>query len=513
MHSLLSSNDRYSAVGIIKKQAFQSSVLLYTGVIIGFITTGLMAPNLLEKSEIGTLKLLQSYSAIFMSLGVLGFSTITLRFLPHFYDKITRKYHGFLGISMLVGTVGSIVATIVILLIKPAIIENNLEKSPQFSQYFILIIPLTIFQIYYTLFDSYNNALSRSSFGVFLRDFVQRIIILLGLLLITFHVFSFDQYIYYYVAALCIPTLLMFFHLIHYGNFDLKINVKFLNKPLVNSMTSVGLFGLLNTFSAIAILQIDSIMLNMYLDADAVGIYAITFYFGTLVLIPSKALNKIAPTLIAKAYKENDMKTVRDIYYKSAGNLFLIGTLILLGLSVNLENIFNTIPKSYEEGKFVILFIGLANLLKMSGGSNDSVITFSTYYRMTTVFLTILVCLIILFNLLFIPMFGMIGAAVASMLAVFIHSLIKFIFIKVKTGFNPYNYQFLIVIAGAIMIYLLIVQLPAFESFIIEILLDSLVTAALFYIVIRFLPIASEANDFARQIVKKTIKIFKSKLK
>ena len=498
-------------MGVIKKQAFQSSVLLYTGVIIGFITTGLMAPNLLEKSEIGTLKLLQSWSAIFMSFGVLGFSTITLRFLPHFYDKITKKYHGFLGISLLFGTVGSLLATIIILLMKPAVIENNIDKSPQFSQFFILIIPLTIFQIYYSLFDAYNNALSRSSFGVFLRDFVQRILILCGLLLVFFHVFSFDQYIYYFVAALSLPSPLILLHLISNEGFDLKIDFRFLNRPLAHSMASVGLFGLLNTFSAIAILQIDTIMLNMYLDSDAVGVYAITFYFGTLVLIPSKALNKIAPTLIAKAYKENDLETVRDIYNKSAGNLFLIGVLILLGLAVNLDNIFNIIPRTYEEGKYVILLIGAANLIKMTGGSNDSVITFSKHYKMTTIFLITLVFLIIILNIVFIPIYGMIGAAIASMLAVLIHGIIKFVFIKLKMGFNPYNFQYLIVAGASAIIYAIVSQLPKVENFILEIGIDSLVTFILFYLSIRFLPMASEANSFAKQIGEKAIKIFKSK--
>lgn len=500
-------------LGVIKKQAFQSSILLYTGVIIGFITTGLMAPNLLEKSEIGTLKLLQSYAAIFMSFGVLGFSTITLRFLPHFYDKITKRYHGFLGISMLVGTLGSILAIMAILVIKPAIIENNIDKSPQFSQFFMLIIPLTIFQIYYSLFDAYNNALSRSSFGVFLRDFVQRMLILFGLLLVFFHVFSFDQYIYYFVVALCLPTLLILLHLVSNAGFDLKIDPSFLNKTLIGSMASVGFFGLLNTFSAIAVLQIDTIMLNMYLDSDAVGIYAITFYFGTLVLIPSKALNKIAPTLIAKAYKEKDLETVKVIYHKSAGNLFLIGVLILLGLAVNLENVFHIIPKTYEEGKYVILIIGAANLIKMAGGSNDSVIMFSTHYKMTTVFLITLVLLIIILNIIFIPIYGMVGAAIASMLAVFIHGMIKFIFIKLKMGFNPYNFQFLIVAGASIVIYFIVSQLPAFENFMLEICLDSLSTLVLFYLTIRFLPMAAEANSFANQIGERALKIFKAKFK
>jgi len=398
-------------LGVIKRQAFQSSVLLYFGTLIGFLTTGLIAPNLLSKSEIGTLRLLLSYSAIFMSLSILGFSTVTIRFLHQFQDKITKKHNGFLGIAIIVGTIGFLITWIIIEVIEPSIVQNNIEKSPQFAKYFFLIIPLTIFQTYYALFDAYNNALYRSSYGVFLRDFVQRIIILIGLLLLFIHFFDFEEYVFYYVLAICLPTILILFHIIRYKAFDVKINTSFLNRTLIGSMMSVGLFGLLNSMSNIAALQIDAIMINMYFDDAAVGVYVITFYFGTLVFIPSKALNKIAPSLIAKAFKEDDQHTVKDIYYRSCQNLFLIGALVFLGLLVNLDNVFNIIPSSYQEGKLVIVLIGLANLVKMAGGSNDSLITYSKYFKVTTLFLTIFTILIVVFNFIFIPLFGIIGAA------------------------------------------------------------------------------------------------------
>jgi len=500
-------------LGVIKKQAFQSSVLLYTGVLIGFLTTGLLVPNLLEKSEIGTLKLLQSYSAVFMSLGVLGFSTVTLRFVPHFFDQIKKKYNGFLGLSLTAGTIGSLVACAIIIGIKPMIIENNIDKSPQFVQYFFLIIPLTVFQIYYTLFDSYNNALYRSSYGVFLRDFVQRIIVLAGILLIFFNFFDFDIYVYYYVTAICLPTILILFHIVRNRAFDININIHFLNKPLLISMASVGVFGLFNSFGAIAVLQIDTIMLNMFLDSDAVGIYAITFYFGTLVIIPAKALNRIAPTLIAKAYKENDLETVKDIYQKSTENLFLIGSLILLGLAVNLENIFSIIPESYEVGKYVILLIGLANLVKMGAGSNDSIITYSRYYKVTTLFFVFLVILIALLNFIFIPLYGITGAAFASFAAIFIHNISKFLFIKIKLGLNPYNYQYILIVLAAFLAYLLVSLLPTIDNFILEIMLDSISATLLYYFSIKYLPIAHEANQFGKQILNKILDTFRSKFK
>jgi O-antigen/teichoic acid export membrane protein len=278
-------------------------------------------------------------------------------------------------------------------------------------------------------------------------------------------------------------------------------------------MVSVSFFGLLNSFSSIAVLQIDAIMVNSYMDSAAVGVYVISFYFGTLVFIPAKALNKIAPTLIAKAYKENNRDTIKEIYYKSCGTLFLVGVLILLGLMVNLDNVFNIIPRSYEEGKNVIVLIGFAYLIKMAGGSNDSVINYSKYYKINTTLLLLFGLLIVSLNFIFIPMYGMTGAALASLLALFFHNMIKTIFIKWKFGLNPYNFQYLIVLVISVIIYFIVSYIPKPENFIFEIFIDSLVTTVLFYFSIKFSPLAKDLNKAINQLQHKVVELFKTKFK
>jgi O-antigen/teichoic acid export membrane protein len=503
----------HSFVGVIKKQTFQSSILLYLGTLLGFVTTGMLAPHLLSPSEIGTLKLLMSYSGIFAGIGVLGFSTVTIRFLPEFQKKSLNNRYGFLGISMIVGVFGFLITWLIISLIKSDIIANNHEKSPEFAEYFFLIIPLTLFQIYYNLFDFYNSALYRSAYGVFLRDFVHRILLLIGLLLVMLHFFDFEVYVYYYTIAICFPTILMVFHLIWYKGFDLSINRPLLSKSLLGSMASVAFFGLINNSSHVAILQIDSIMVNLYLDSTAVGIYTITFYFGSLVIIPAKAFNRISPTVISNAFQDDKLDTIRDIYEKGCRSLFLIGSLTVLGLMVNLDNIFYLIPRSYETGKMVIVYIAFANLIKMADGSNDSIITFSKYYKLTTVFLVLLVVLIVVFNLVLIPIFGMDGSAIATLISVSIHNVSKTIFIKRKFNLFPYNFQYILVLIVTLGIYAIVNLIPSFNNFMVEIAKDSALAGILFVVFIWQLPMALEFKKVVTDILEATIRYFKKKLK
>ena len=219
-------------MGIIKKQAIQSAVFLYIGVLIGFVTVGILAPNFLTKSQIGALGLLTSYSGLFTSFGVLGFTTATIRYFPYFRDK-AKKHNGFLFLSMLVGMVGFLLFLLIYYPVKPLFIASNIEKSPLFAQYFFLIVPLTFFQIFFMLLDIYNTTLYNAALGIFLRDFVQRFLVMIFLLMLVTHVFGFDTYVFLYTTAICVPTIIIVFYLIHQGDFNLKPNFEFLKKRIV----------------------------------------------------------------------------------------------------------------------------------------------------------------------------------------------------------------------------------------------------------------------------------------
>ena len=268
-------------------------------------------------------------------------------------------------------------------------------------------------------------------------------------------------------------------------------------------MLSVSAFGFLNSFSNIAILRFDTIMVNHFIDDAAAGIYFTLFNFGTLVLMPARALNKIAPTLIADAYKKNDRETVLDIYKKSCLNLYIIGLLVLVGLAINFGNIFKIIPKSYEIGKYVVLLIGLTNLVKMAAGLSDSVIAYSKYYKFTSFLLIVLLLLIVGFNYIFIPIFGIPGAAFASFLAVLLHALMKYIFILRKFKFQPYNYKYLVLALTALVIFGLISLIPEINNFIVDIAVRSIIAVTLYVIVVISSGFSPDLNHLFFQLIKK----------
>lgn len=482
-------------MGIIQKQAVRGTIYSYLGVGVGFITIVLLYPRIFSTSEIGLLRLLVAYSALFAQFATLGFPRVTTMMFTYFRDQ-DRKHHGFLFIALTVSLIGLIASLIGLLILKPYILGKGLEKSVLFSDYFYYIIPLIIFTLYYLVFDNYYKVLFNSVQGTFLKEFFQRILIFVSCILMLFGLIEFSTFVILFLIAFLMPALVLLILLIRDKQFFLKPDFSFLNPELSKRMVNVGFFGILTSFSGILVLNIDSIMINAYLDLSSTGIYAITFYFGQVILIPSRSLLKISSVVIADSWKNNDRSIINKIYYKSCLNQAIIGSLLFIGIWANIHNVFNEglLGQEFEPGKYVIFFIALASLIQMAGGTSNMILFTSHAYRVHTYFMAILVTLLVLSNVIFIPIVGITGAALASAISFLIFNIIKFIYLRRKFGFKPYDFRIFIVFLIAAGVYGINLLIPHFQNFIVDILIRSVIIAAIFIFLVLVFGISEEAN-------------------
>jgi O-antigen/teichoic acid export membrane protein len=283
------------------------------------------------------------------------------------------------------------------------------------------------------------------------------------------------------------------------GEIFIKPDFGFLKGDLARSMSSLSLYGVFIGFSQIAISQIDSILINFFKDTANTGIYAITFYYGTLVILPSRAVFRIAPSFIAEAFKQNDMKQIRNIQYKSCLNQLLIGTGIFLLLWLNIDNVFRILPQEYISGKYVILFIGLANLISMAGGLSSQIITNSKFYRYNGLFVIIYLGLAVILNIVFIPILGIKGAALAAMASMLVFNILKFIYIYRKFNIQPYRNRHIRILLTGVIAYIITALFTYPEHLILNIGLKSSLFSILF-IILNY--ISGTSGDFNELIEK-----------
>lgn len=490
-------------MGIIIKQSAKGTFWTYAGVLIGFITTTYLYPNFLTPEVIGLFGLLVSISFVLGKVFLLGLPGVTNRLFPYFRSENKDGHQGFLFLASLFQLTGVILFLITYFIFSPKLIEMNSEKSPLFADYMYLLLPLTISYMVFFFLDTYNKMIYDAVFGTFLQEFIQRLIIILIVVLYALQIINIHQLIILYASAVSIKALFIIFLLLKKGEVNIHPNLKFLTKNFRKEIMSVAAYSVIGGVGSIFIFNIDKIIIHNKLDLAYTGIYTIAVYFGSIVSKPSQPLLKISGTLVADAWKQNDLNKIRDIYYRSCLNQLIIGGFIFLGIWANIENVLIILGDQYLEARWVIFFIGLGYLIDMSTGSNGQIISLSKYYRVNLIFTVLLIGLVLITMLTFIPKWGIVGGAIGIMISLFAINLLRFIFLYRKYRLNPFNYRFLLIIGVYALFYFLISLMPQLDVIPDILLRSGLITIATFLVLWK-LPVSEDISNIINTVIQKS---------
>jgi O-antigen/teichoic acid export membrane protein len=363
--------------------------------------------------------------------------------------------------------------------------------------------------VLYGILDSYFRVLFNAVKGIAYKEVYQRVLIIAAVALYYFQTISFTTFVYAYIAAYLMPVLFFLVSLIRQNKFFVKPDFSFITPKLRREMMSVALFGILAGFSGILVQSIDIIMINEFLGLTDTGIYTISFFFGTLILIPMRTMAKIGSVVISEAWKRNDLKTISEVYTKSSLTLSVLGLLFFIGIWGNIENVFQLVGEKFSAGRYVILFIALANLTEVGMGMSSHIISNSRYYKWLTYLLVIFSVVIVITNFIFIPMYGIMGAALASFLSKIIFNLMKFAFIKIRFGLQPFTRKHLLLAAITVAAWYVSTFIPAFSNYLIDIVIRSAALSILFLVPVYFFKISDDLNEKAEGIIKEAFKFIR----
>ncbi len=475
----------------IQRQTIKGSIYTYIGVFLGFVINVFIFAKLLKTEEIGFLKLLVHFVLIFSNVAALGFNSVITRLFTYFRDK-EKNHNGFLFLTFFVIFIGFLLFLIIFIFLKPILLENY-SDADLFIKYIDFIIPFTFFYLIFTVLDTYNKVLYDIILGIFFKEIFIRILVLISVVLYFFSYINFHQFVIFYVISFCSPAVFIILVLIYRREFNLFPRLDFLTKEMKKNMFSVSVFGLITGLSAMAISSIDTLMLASIVDLQNLGIYNICFYFGTIILIPSRALLKITSAVIADLWKKNDIESIKIIYQKTCINQTLVALLFFVGIWGNVDNIFR-ILEGFESGKYVIFFISVANLIAMIAGTNGVIIDTSKYYKVHTYLILMFVGIIIITNYIFIPIYGIVGAAFASMISTLFFNFSKYLFLHIKFNMKVFNYKYIILFSIAFFSYFAVFFIKSFENLYFDIFIRSSIIFIIYLSAVYFFRISDDIN-------------------
>ena len=468
------------------------------GIGLGFVSTILLFPNILNTEQFGLTRLLLSVGLICVQVSQLGMKNVIIRYFPY-YQRSKESGYRLLSLALGIALAGFTFFTALLFLFQDTLISYYSDESDLFAEYIFYLIPLVFAILFFEVLNSYVRAMKDSVTGSVVNEVIIRILIISLLVVYAFDLLTFREFMIFFVGTYCIQPFYMLIYLARKKRLGFSVPFQSETKRLYKGMSVYGLYSVLGGLATLMVGNIDIIMLGAMIDYSSAGIYAIAFYMGTVIAVPQRSINKIAAPLIADFFKNKKLRDIETLYQQTALNQLIAGSLLYIGIWANLHNIVDLLPAEYVGIYWVVVILGLAKLFDMATGINGHIIINSKHFRFDLYTNILLAVLTVITNYLLIPVYGLEGAAAATAISICIYNFIKFIFVWVTFNMQPFklNAVWVILIAGICL--LIAEQIPYMYNFIVDVTIRSLVILTLFTSAIILFRLSEDFNNLAAE--------------
>jgi O-antigen/teichoic acid export membrane protein len=443
-------------MGIIKRQGIKQSIVRYVGIAIGLVSTLFIYPLALE--AVGLLRFIQNTAQLFYPLAIFGMHVVAVRFFPRFRDEETG-HRGFLSLLGLITGLGFLIFLGVFFLFRSTLLGFFSDQPPEYLIYFNYIPALVALMLYSILITNYTSNFHRIVVPALFNELVIKIGLPALVLFFYLGMLPIGGLINGMLLAYALVLVLLLGYLYYLGQLRFTWHPQFLRTGILKELFGFSLYSVLGSWGYILANRLDVFMLGILLTGSStfsgVAVYSINFFISEVIDAPRKALFNITGPIVADAWSRNDLDHIRELYQKSSLNQLLIGLLFFVGIWASLDDLFTLMPNGNEvaAGRWVVFFLGIGKIVDMAAGINGLIITQSRYFRFNFYAILLLAVTNVFTNLLLIPLYGLSGAALATLISVVLFNLIKLLYLYFKLGLWPWTWTTLWILLTGLLAY------------------------------------------------------------
>jgi O-antigen/teichoic acid export membrane protein len=484
-------------MGIVLNQSLKNTIITYLGFGIGAINTLYLYPVFLGDTYYAVTGYILSCANVIMPLFAIGMQNTLVKFYSQYESDVERSR--FLSFTVLFPLLLCIPLILLGLIFFDDILMFVSKKNPVVKDFIWLIPFIGLCMAYFEIFYAWARVHMHSVFGNFIKEVGLRLFSLFALIGVYYKWITVVEFVYVtagiYFLALIITMGYAFYIKKPDFQFAIPLNVK--------NIMEYTFYIILSGSVANLLLDGDKIMLNQYMIIENIAYYSVATYIALVISVPSRAMHQIVYPITARLMHDNKHDELNDLYKKTSINLQVVGGFVMLGIFVNINQLYEMVPKEYSGGILVVFMIGLSKYFDLILGNNNAIIFNTKYYRAVLFLGVFLVAVAIGLNMIFIPIYGIMGSAFATLLSITLYSIAKLLFVVKRLHLYPFTIQTIYSLSITFFLFLLFYfwEFP-FNPIIAIGLKSVLVTVLYVYINYKFV-ISTEINQVMDNILKK----------
>jgi len=480
-------------LGIVAKQASKNALIILAATFFGAVNNVFVLPRAFSdaKAEWGFIAFMTAVAIISAQIVSLGAHNVFVNFLPRIKDSINQNI---LVTKVLIYAGLSTVLFGVFLYLTDTLVVNWLAEEDRlfYLKYKPLIALFTGAMVLFNSMSGYLYAKFETVLVTLLLDPFTKISYLILALLFLLGIIDFEWMLILFVSIYVFIALAALAR-------SIKLGFRLKSGELANAKEVINYAGysILDKGAVTITQKLDIIMVSMILDFEYGADFILASFIGQVVFIPFKSIQAIANPIVSKEIKSSDHANLSEIYKQTGLYSLVIGGLVFGLIWINIDEILLILPEKFRGGKYVVLFIGLAKLIQMSGSVSSAMIVYSKYYRFILKLNLLLLVLTVVTNITLITRYGINGAAAATALTLLIFTAVKLIYVFTKFDLQPFTKKFFMAALSLVLIVFggTLIELPV--HFLISIGIKSALFSLIFYFLLRLLKVIPKIKSLS----------------
>jgi len=420
--------NRISGPGLgakLVRMASGSFVINVTGAGIAFALQLFLA-RILNASGYGAYMYVITWINFLTLVSVLGFDTASLRFVPQYIAKKEVK----LALGFIVRSKQIVLFTslCIIVAMSSYLLVDKQNLGIELYQVFIVGLALLPIHSLIRINGSVLQGLQCLLLSLTIQVIIRPILIATGVVTAFYYCNNKETLVEAAMISNVLSGLVVAICLSLYLKRRLvKIEVGQKAKFNTKNWIKTALPLLLNSGFHVVLAQGDILLIGYLLNAEQVGLYAAANKTASLVIFILTAVNSVAAPMISQLYGEGDMRKLQRVATISARVTFVVSLPICLTLMVFNEYIISMFGEEFIKGGVVLSILSGAQLITALTGSVGYILIMTGNQNRAIGILAGAAIINLSLNVLLIPEYGIVGAAIATVASTLIWNILMYI--------------------------------------------------------------------------------------
>jgi len=440
------------------KKAVYNSMLVFSFGVVSAVVSYIFRLYLARSTSIEFYGFFYSVIAFFSLLLVFtnfGLNQAMIKYIPEFLAKKNlSNLKGSIYLTFFIHTI-TYLAVGLLSIVFSGFLAQKYFGVPQYQS--LVIIYGIYFILTPVLFLWYNLSKGFQKMNYYsFTETLQNVILLVGTFIMIRFGFGLYAPFYAQLFVIVMPILFIPFFIKKFFPDFFKVKAN-LSKYLTKKLFVFGGSSIIIVFSVVIFSNVDTFLLTLFMSLKDVGLYQAAYPTTKILSKFTFSLTIVLLPLVSELWTRNKKSLLMD----GVSSLYKYGSIIFIPISFTMMVFPEIILRllfgaEFEPASAVLRILSLAALINVSGSINGSILSGIGKPLITGKIFIVAAIINIILDIILIPLIGINGAAIGTLIAYIYISFMSFVYMKreVVLAFDTKSF-FKTLFAGAIFIVLL----------------------------------------------------------